>query len=101
VQVLKVLTPTQLVDQFVLHTQAVMVVHDVRHIGHREKPVREVGRELCHRAIEGVAGVRIVTRVDLLKPLLGSLWRWRKFIHTPAIVPCLSRYTEHHVLCPE
>ena len=60
VQVLGIFTPAQLMDQSVLHTNAKPRHHGPRYLGHAEVTVGDVGRELCHRAMQRLARARVV-----------------------------------------
>ena len=64
--VLKIFTPTQLVNQLVLHAHAVLVVHRTGHIWHAQKTMRQVRRQMCDRTIQGIARVRIVFGTDMV-----------------------------------
>ncbi len=52
IQVLRIFTPAQLMDQAVLDTDAKPRHHGPRHLGHAQVTVGDVGRELGHRAVQ-------------------------------------------------
>ena len=60
VKMLGIFTPAQLVDQPMLHANAKPRHHGPRHLGNAEITMGDVGRELCHRAMQRLARARVV-----------------------------------------
>ncbi len=71
--VLEILAPAQLVEELVLHRQAMPTMQKLGHLWHRQQAMGEVGRKLRHRAIEVVSGLGVAVGVNRLQPLLNGV----------------------------
>ena len=63
IQVLRIFTPAQLMDQAVLHTNAKPRHHGPRHIWHAQVTMGDVRRELRHRTVQRLARARVVVHL--------------------------------------